>query len=197
MSLSKKEQQLAYELVCAQDYKLAAKLRELFADSDRLDYLEKRTALSSSGLSINPDMFQKVPAKTFCFMWRFERTEPKPTLRAAIDGAAKQYPLLDVDAWDEDHVEESIDLRMANTAQAQMEKDICEIVSAAMACTGTRIPVETTFAEMGADSVDMVDIILSVEQHFHIEIPDLDPESWYNTQGLINYVQRRTSEVKK
>lgn len=194
MSMTKKEQQLAFELVCASDYKLAAKLRELFADSDRLDYLEKRTALSSSGLSINPNMFQKVPAKEFSFIWRFERTEPKPSLRAAIDDAAKHYPLLDVDDW---VGEESIDLRMANAAQAQMEKDICEIVSAAMACTGTRIPVETPFVDMGADSVDMVDIILSVEQHFHIEIPDLDPESWYNTQGLINYVQRRTAEVKK
>lgn len=194
MSLSKKEQQLAYELVCAQDYKLAAKLRELFVDSDRLDYLEKRTALSSSGLSINPDMFQKVPAKDFCFMWRFTRTEPKPTLRAAIDASAKEYPLLAVDQWTD---EDEIDLRMANAARAQMEKDICEMVSAAMACTGTRIPVETSFADMGADSVDMVDIILSVEQHFHFEIPDLDPESWYNTQGLINYVQRRLNEVKK
>jgi acyl carrier protein len=194
MSLSKKEQQLAYELVCAQDYKLAAKLRELFVDSDRLDYLEKRTALSSSGLSINPNMFQKIPARTFNFMWRFERTEPKPTLRAAIDDAAKNYPLLDVDDW---MGTESTDDRMATAAQSQMEKDICEIVSAAMCCTGTRIPVETTFMDMGADSVDMVDIILSVEQHFHIEIPDLDPESWHNTQGLINYVQRRTAEVKK
>ncbi len=194
MSLSKKEQQLAYELVCAQDYKLAAKLRELFVDSDRLDYLEKRTALSTSGLSINPNMFQKVPAKDFCFMWRFERTEPKPSLRAAIDDAAKNYPLLGVDQWTD---EDEIDLRMANAARAQMEKDICEMVSAAMACTGTRIPVETSFADMGADSVDMVDIILSVEQHFHFEIPDRDPEFWHNTQGLINYVQRRLNEVKK
>jgi acyl carrier protein len=195
MSMTKKERQLAFELVCASDYKLAEKLRELFVDADRLDYLEKRTALSSSGLSINPNMFQKVPAKEFSFIWRFERTEPKPTLRAAIDNAAKYYPLVDVADW---MGEESPDVNLANAAQMQMEKDICEIVSSAVSFTGTRIPVETTFEEMGADSVDMVDIILSLEHRFDIEIPDLDPESWRTTQDLINYVQRRTTaEVKK
>lgn len=193
MSLSKKEQQLAFELVCAQDYKLAAKLREVFADSDRLDYLEKRTALSSSGLSINPNMFQKVPAKDFCFMWRFTRTEPKPTLRAAIDDSAKEYPLLEVADW---MAEEGTNERMADAAYTKMVYEIRDMVRSVIGNENYHM----SFADMGADELDMVDLTLSVEEHYSIEIPDADVDLWKTTQDIINYVQRRTAaeiEVKK
>jgi acyl carrier protein len=194
MSLSKKQQQLAFELVCAHDHKLATALREAFTDSDRLTYLEKRTALSSSGLSINPNMYQKPPAKTFSFMWRFECTDPKPSLRAAIDDAAKNYPLPDVDAWDEDHTEgESVCGRLNDAAYEKMVREIHDMVS----CTIGSKQFQSTFADMGADNLDMVDLTLSIEQHFELEIPDADVDLWKTTQDVINYVQRRISEVKK
>lgn len=187
MSLTKQERQRAYELVCATDYKLAAKLRELFGDTDRLDYLERRTALSNSGLSINPNMFQRTPAKEFSLMWRFERTEPKPTLRAALDDAAKNYPLPDTVPFDE--VEEI----MPNEMAPELKATILEMVAGSFGYRAEHINVRTPFSEMEADEIAMFDLTLCVEEHFGIEIPDKDM-TWQTTQELIDYVQQRTAQ---
>jgi acyl carrier protein len=187
MSLTKQERQRAYELVCASDYKLAAKLRELFGDTDRLDYLERRTALSNSGLSINPNMFQRTPAKEFNLMWRFERTEPKPTLRAALDDAAKNYPLPDTVPFDE--VEEIMPSEMA----PELKATILEMVAGSFGYRAEHINVRTPFSEMEADEIAMFDLTLCVEDHFSIEIPDEDM-TWQTTNELINYVQQRIAQ---
>lgn len=66
---------------------LAEKLEALFADSDRLDYLENQARLSYTGLSIN-----RHPNGTTEIMWHHQRFEPQANLRQAIDLAARNFP---------------------------------------------------------------------------------------------------------
>jgi len=47
---------------------------------------------------------------------------------------------------------------------------------------------ESTLQDLGADSLDMVDIIMKVEEEFGIEINDEDAEKLHNVQDVINYV---------
>ena len=47
---------------------------------------------------------------------------------------------------------------------------------------------ESTLQDLGADSLDMVDIIMKVEEEFGIEINDEDAEKIHNVQDVINYV---------
>jgi acyl carrier protein len=50
------------------------------------------------------------------------------------------------------------------------------------------IKPESTLQDLGADSLDMVDIIMKVEEEFGIEINDEDAEKIHNVQDVINYV---------
>lgn len=47
---------------------------------------------------------------------------------------------------------------------------------------------QSTLQDLGADSLDMVDIIMKVEEEFGIEINDEDAEKLHNVQDVIDYV---------
>lgn len=47
---------------------------------------------------------------------------------------------------------------------------------------------QSTLQDLGADSLDMVDIIMKIEEEFGIEINDEDAEKLHNVQDVINYV---------
>ena len=47
---------------------------------------------------------------------------------------------------------------------------------------------QATLQDLGADSLDMVDIIMKIEEEFGIEINDEDAEKLHNVQDVINYV---------
>jgi len=47
---------------------------------------------------------------------------------------------------------------------------------------------QATLQDLGADSLDMVDIIMKIEEEFSIEINDEDAEKLHNVQDVINYV---------
>ncbi len=47
---------------------------------------------------------------------------------------------------------------------------------------------QATLQDLGADSLDMVDIVMKVEEEFGIEINDEDAEKLHTVQDFINYV---------
>ena len=50
-----------------------------------------------------------------------------------------------------------------------------------------------TLQELGADSLDLVEIIMKLEEQFGMEINDADAEKLVNIDDVVNYVhQRRT-----
>lgn len=53
------------------------------------------------------------------------------------------------------------------------------------------ITLETTFEDLGADSLDVMDLIMELEQEFDIEIPDEDAENIRTIEDTINYIQSR------
>ena len=50
------------------------------------------------------------------------------------------------------------------------------------------INAQATLQDLGADSLDMVDIVMKVEEEFGIEINDEDAEKLHTVQDFINYV---------
>ena len=44
--------------------------------------------------------------------------------------------------------------------------------------------------DLGADSLDLVEIVLKVEERFEIEIPDRDFEDWSSVGDAVLYVQQ-------
>ena len=48
----------------------------------------------------------------------------------------------------------------------------------------------STLQDMGADSLDMVEIVMKLEEVFGIEINDEDAEKLHNVQEVVNYVHK-------
>ena len=53
---------------------------------------------------------------------------------------------------------------------------------------------EASFVEdLGADSLDTVELIMSFEEEFNIEIPDDDAEGIRTVQNVVDYIQEHIS----
>lgn len=55
------------------------------------------------------------------------------------------------------------------------------------------IQMTSTLQDLGADSLDMVEIIMKIEELFNIEINDEAVEKLHNVQDVINYVHELRS----
>lgn len=54
----------------------------------------------------------------------------------------------------------------------------------------SHITAESTLQDLGADSLDMADIILKMEEQFGIEINDEDAERLCNVGDVVTYVNK-------
>jgi len=49
----------------------------------------------------------------------------------------------------------------------------------------------TTFQDLGIDSLEIFEIIMALEDEFHIEIPNEDVENIRNIADIIKYIKER------
>lgn len=54
-----------------------------------------------------------------------------------------------------------------------------------------KVKSDDTFESLGADSLDRVEIVMKLEEHFNIEINDADAESIKTVNQLADYVVNR------
>lgn len=80
-------------------------------------------------------------------------------------------------------------------AQARdIEKKIPEIVADQLGITEEDVVPSSSFNEdLGADSLDFLELIMAVEEEFSFDISDSDAESLETVGDLIDYVSTRTS----
>ena len=45
--------------------------------------------------------------------------------------------------------------------------------------------------DLGADSLDVVDLVMTLEDEFDIEIPDEDIENFHTVGDVVNYLEER------
>ncbi|MBZ5521141.1 MAG: acyl carrier protein [Acidobacteriia bacterium] len=51
--------------------------------------------------------------------------------------------------------------------------------------------------DLGADSLDRVELVMAFEEQFSLEIPDGDAEKIATVQDAIDYIQRNAKSVKQ
>jgi acyl carrier protein len=56
------------------------------------------------------------------------------------------------------------------------------------------IVADSTFQDLGADSLDLLEIIMRLEEQFGIEINDEDAEKMNNMQDVVDYIQERRTK---
>lgn len=74
-------------------------------------------------------------------------------------------------------------IEMSETAQK-----ISSIIAEKLHVDAANINPQATLQDLGADSLDMVDIVMKIEEEFGIEINDEDVEKLHNVQDFINYI---------
>jgi len=78
-----------------------------------------------------------------------------------------------------------------------IEEQIREIVARITHVDESIITRESTFKEIKADSLDIVQALVAVEEAFDIEIPDEEAQKFQNFGDFISYVENHVGQKEK
>ena len=60
------------------------------------------------------------------------------------------------------------------------------------------VTLEASFVDdLGADSLDTVELVMALEEEFGIEIPDEDAEKITRVKEAVEYIEKHASKAKK
>ncbi|TAH38470.1 MAG: acyl carrier protein [Planctomycetota bacterium] len=78
--------------------------------------------------------------------------------------------------------------------QREIEEKVYEIICEHMGTSRDKLAPETSFInDLGADSLDTVELVMEFESAFDITIPDEDAEKIQTVGDAINYIQSKTA----
>ncbi|MCD6319321.1 MAG: acyl carrier protein [Candidatus Desulfofervidaceae bacterium] len=73
---------------------------------------------------------------------------------------------------------------------ASVEAKVKEIIASQLGVDQEEVVPKASFVEdLGADSLDIVELIMAMEEEFGIEVPDEEAEKIRTVQDAIDYVQ--------
>ena len=85
-----------------------------------------------------------------------------------------------------------LDLKLKDGGVYMIEEKIKEIISKQLGVSSADIQEEKSFVEdLGADSLDTVELVMAFEEAFGIEIPDEDAEKIVRVKDAIEYINKK------
>jgi acyl carrier protein len=75
-----------------------------------------------------------------------------------------------------------------------VEDTLKKLITKVTRKTDINLTPTTTFKEMGADSLDIVQILVGLEEAYDIELMDEDLQTIKNTGEFIEYVKKKVAE---
>ncbi len=76
-----------------------------------------------------------------------------------------------------------------------VESRVKEIIVEQLGVNPEQVTPEATFVDdLGADSLDTVELVMALEEEFSLEIPDEDAEKITSVKDAINYIDTHASE---
>lgn len=79
-------------------------------------------------------------------------------------------------------------------SQNEIEEKVYEIICEHMGASRDKLASETSFInDLGADSLDTVELVMEFESAFDITIPDEDAEKIQTVGDAINYIQGKSA----
>ena len=77
----------------------------------------------------------------------------------------------------------------------EVEDKVKSIIAEQLGVEASSVTPDASFTEdLGADSLDAVELIMAIEEAFDIEIPDEDAEKLETVGNAIDYLNKRLSE---
>lgn len=81
--------------------------------------------------------------------------------------------------------------------QEEIFGKVKDLVSKQLSIDEKEITTDASFIEdLGADSLDTVELIMSLEEEFDIEIPDEEAEKIKTVQNVVDYIQNHLTKEK-
>ncbi|MBC8414478.1 MAG: acyl carrier protein [Nitrospira sp.] len=75
-----------------------------------------------------------------------------------------------------------------------VEAKVNEIIAKQLGVDTDKITQGASFVEdLGADSLDTVELVMAFEENFNIEIPDEDAEKILKVQDAVSYIEKKSS----
>jgi len=76
-----------------------------------------------------------------------------------------------------------------------VEEKVKDIISEQLGVKKEEIKPESSFIDdLGADSLDTVEVVMALEEEFGIEIPDEDAEKITTVGDSVKYIEEKTSK---
>lgn len=73
-------------------------------------------------------------------------------------------------------------------SKTDTHEKVIAIIADKLKIDKSKITEESTLIDLGADSLDLVEIIMKLEEQFGIEINDADADQLHNVVSVIDYV---------
>lgn len=78
---------------------------------------------------------------------------------------------------------------------SKIEERVKEIIAEQLGVDRSKVVPEASFVEdLGADSLDTVELVMALEEQFETEIPDEDAQKIITVKNAIDYVSSRAVE---
>ena len=82
-------------------------------------------------------------------------------------------------------------------ADKTIEQRVKEIIVEQLGVNADQVTPDAKFIEdLGADSLDTVELVMALEEAFDVEIPDEDAEKIRTVQDAIDYIDKRAKVAK-
>ncbi len=79
------------------------------------------------------------------------------------------------------------------TAMATVEERVKKIIAEQLGVEEDEVTPEASFVEdLGADSLDTVELVMALEEEFSIEIPDEDAEKILTVGKALDYIKEKS-----
>lgn len=80
---------------------------------------------------------------------------------------------------------------------ASVEETVRKIAERILRKKNIAFSADTSFKDLGADSLDIVQILVAVEDTYEIELDDEEMQNISDTAGFIAYIERKIAEKNK
>ena len=78
---------------------------------------------------------------------------------------------------------------------SDIEARVKKIIAEQLGVEESQVTNEKAFvADLGADSLDTVELVMAFEEEFNVEVPDEDAEKLQTVGDVVKYIEEKTSK---